>query len=74
MLGWLTKKRVVYIRFYFLECNDKYFASMMNRIYKDIISRIGCVVFVSLLQYGKWAGFVLFIFSFLLTTIIDTNE
>lgn len=51
-----------------------YFASMMNRIYKDIISRIGCAVFVSLLQYGKWADFVLFIFSFLLTTIIDTNE
>lgn len=47
---------------------------MMNRIYKDIISRIGCVVFVSFLQYGKWADFVLFIFSFLLTTIIDTNE
>lgn len=31
---------------------------MMNRIYKDIISRIGCVVFVSFLQYGKWADFV----------------
>lgn len=46
----------------------------MNRIYKGIISWIGCVVSVSLPQYGKWADFVLFIFSFLLTTIIDTNE
>lgn len=37
---------------------------MMNWIYKDIISRIGCVAFVSFLQYGKWADFVLFIFGF----------
>ena len=58
------KKHGLYIRFYSLERNDKDFVSIIGWIYKDIISRIGCIVFVSFLQYRKWANLVSFIWVF----------